>query len=567
MKNMMNRLNLTRKKIIFICLFLAIFTIGTILIFITPTGVKSTYGLTVRTTDGVTIAFNVFEPKREGMNKKAIILGHGVMSNKEMLKGFAIELATAGFIAIPFDFRGHGQSTGELDRGSLKNDIYAIIYYLNSRPDVDSTALGYFGFSMGGFPGIQIVNESTNFKCFIGGGTRLPKNVRKGNSTAPLNILMILGRYDELITPEDLKVGLSDYTGIPSADLDVNKLYGSFQDGNAAMIYLDDNSNHVLGDWDPDFIRETRNFVMNTFPDVKPIDENFYANTRLLILFLQLIGGIGFFVLLIEPLSKLILPQNEEEILKIEVKEETIRSICIKTFGFSLLFAIPGIIIFLPIIIAGYLPTAGFILALLFGQAFGILLLIWRVGKKSNASLGNNIIKPFRIHRALLLRQFILGVILALIFALIIYASGGLNYIGMIPSLLKVAWVPLYFFLTFIIFTIFGILFQGTLQHKYTKGIKSQIKVALIIFSMMFFYMFFYLFVVAMIMGSFFYFGSFLPFAIPLFLLNSFITTISYQKTGNIIVGTIINTLFFTLLICTISPYQSGLSFLLGFIH
>ncbi|KKK85216.1 hypothetical protein LCGC14_2775530, partial [marine sediment metagenome] len=241
-----------------------IFTIGTVLMFIFPLNVKATYGLTVKTIDGEIISFNVFEPKRGGTNKKAVILGHGIMSNKEMLKGYAIELAAAGFIAVPFDFRGHGQSSGELKRDLLTNDIDAIISYLSSRPDIDTTSLGYFGFSMGGFPGIQVVNESTDFKCFIGAGTRLPNNIRKGNSSDPLNILMILGRYDELIDPIDLKEGLSNYTNIPISELDVNRLYGSFQDGNASMIYLDDNSNHALGDWDPDFIRETRNFVMNT---------------------------------------------------------------------------------------------------------------------------------------------------------------------------------------------------------------------------------------------------------------------------------------------------------------
>ncbi|MHA2120923.1 MAG: alpha/beta hydrolase, partial [Promethearchaeota archaeon] len=287
----MNNIGLTRKRIFLLCLFLAIFVIGTVLIFITPLGIKSTYSQTVRTSDGETISFNVFEPKRGGVGKTAIILGHGIMSNKEMLKGFAIDLAAAGFVAVPFDFRGHGQSSGILERDSLTNDIDAIRSYLSSRSDIDTSSLGYFGFSMGGGPGIEVVNESTDFKCFVGAGTWLPEQVRKGNIINPLNILMILGRYDELITPADLKIGLSDYTGIPISELDVNKLYGSFQEGNASMIYLDDNSNHVLGDWDPDFIRETRNFVMNAFPHVRPIDENFFANTRLVILFVQLLGG------------------------------------------------------------------------------------------------------------------------------------------------------------------------------------------------------------------------------------------------------------------------------------
>ena len=560
----MKRIELTRKRIILLCMFLAIFVIGTVLIFITPISVKATYNKTVQTSDGVTISFNVFEPKTGGANKKAIILGHGVMSNKEMLKGYAIDLAAAGFVAIPFDFRGHGQSTGVLDWQLLTYDIEAIITYINSRPDIDSSNLGYLGYSMGGV-GLQVVNESTDFKCFIGAGTRFSTNLRKGSSSAPLNILMILGRYDELITPEDLKIGLSDYTGIPVADLDVNKLYGSFQDGNASMIYLDDLSNHVLGNWDPDFIREARNFAMNTFPDVQPIDENFYANIRLFILSLQLLGGFGFFVLIIDPLSKLILKQREEEFFKLDLEDGKTLTIGSKTLGYSLIFGIPGIIIFIPIILIVFLATAGFVSALLFGQAFGILILLWRMGKKKNIKLTEIIRKPFKISRNNLVRQFLLGLILAILLTLIIYLSGGLNYIGMIPSVLKIPWIPLFLIINFIIFMIFGLLFHGVLQNKFETDFKSILKVSSLIFGFPFLYMFTYLFIVSLLMRSFFYFGSFIPFAIPLFLMNAFLSTLIYQKTGNIIAGAIVNTLFFTLMICTISPYQSGLSFILGF--
>jgi len=538
--------------------------IGTVLIFITPLGVKATYNQNVQTSDGVTISFNVFEPNTDGSNKKAIILGHGVMSNKEMLKGFAIEFAAAGFVAVPFDFRGHGQSTGDHRSGSLLNDIQAIISYLGSRPDIDSSNLGYLGYSMGGV-GLSIVNESTNFKCFIGAGTWLPTNIRKGNSTAPLNILMILGRYDELITPEDLKVGLSDYTGIPAADLDVNKLYGSFQDGNASMIYLDDLSNHVLGIWDPDFIREARDFVASTFPDVRPVDENFVTNTRLFILSLQLFGGFGFFILIIDPLSKLILKSREEESFNLDLDDNSAINIGGKIVATSLILGLPGIIIFIPILLILFLAIAGFVSALLFGQAFAILMLLWRIGKKRNVGLKEIIKKPFKTSRNDILRQFLLGAILATILTIIIYVSGGLNYLGMIPSLVKVPWVPIFMVINFIIFMIYGLLFHGIFQNKFEKGFKPLVKVSFTIFGFTFLYWFVYLLIFSLIMGSFFYFGNFLPLAIPIFLMNGFLSTLIYQKSGNIIAGALVNTLFFTLLICTISTYQSGLDFILGF--
>jgi dienelactone hydrolase/membrane protease YdiL (CAAX protease family) len=562
-----NKIYVERKKLILIFLFFSIFIVGTVFIFIIPFNVKATYNKTVKTVDGETIAFNVFEPKRAGVNKKAIILGHGIMSNKEMLRDYAIEFAAAGFVAVPFDFRGHGQSSGELDRDLLSNDINAIVSYLNSRSDINSSSLGYFGFSMGGFPGIEIASESIDFQCFIGAGTRLPQGKRKGNSTNPLNILMIVGRFDEVINTNELKENLSYYVGKPPSEIDVNRLYGSFQDGNASMIYLDDNTNHVLGNWDPDFIREARNFAINTFPDVRPVDENFYVHTRLIVLFLQLLGGFGFFALIIDLLSQLILKKREEETLLFDAEDETITNIEGKTILYSILLGFPGIFIFIPIILILFLATAGFISALLFGQAFGILVLLWRIGKKKNTKFRDIIKKPFKTSRNTIIRQFLLGGILAIILTLIIYLSGGLNYIGMIPSIIKIPWILVYFVIFLIIFMIFGLIFHEIIQNKFEKGVKPRVKVSLIIFGTLFLYMFTILLILSILMGSFFYFGSFIPLAIPIFLMISFISTFVYEKTRNIIPVALVNTLFFTLLICTISPYESGISFIFGFFH
>ncbi|MCK4780675.1 MAG: hypothetical protein KAT57_10825, partial [Candidatus Lokiarchaeota archaeon] len=203
----------------------------------------------------------------------------------------------------------------------------------------------------------------------------------------------------------------------------------------------------------------------------------------------------------------------------------------------------------------------------LFGQAFGILILLWRIGKKRDIRLIETIKKPFKTSRSNIIRQFLLGILLAFILTLIIYLSGGLNYIGMIPSVIKIVWVPLFLIINFIIFMVYGLVFHGILQNKFGGDTKSLIKVSVIIFGTLFLYWFTYLFIVALVMRSFFYFGSFLPFAIPLFLLNAFTSTLIYKKSGNIIAGAIVNTLFFTLMICTIAPYQSGLSFIMGFLH
>ena len=562
---------ITTKRLTLIAVFLSIFAVGSILMNTTPASVKATYGLTTQTDDGVTISFNIFEPVNSADNgsRPAIIIGHGVMVNKEMLKGYALEFAAAGFVAVPFDFRGHGQSTGEFDRDAMVKDIEAIKNYLNnSRTDVNTSNLGYLGYSMGGL-GQALIHTDVDFKCFIGIGTWLNNTLRKGTLLNPLEVLMILARYDEAVQPSDVIGVLANRTGVPAADIDLNRMYGSFEYGNASMIYLDDNSNHLTTAWDEDFIREARDWAINSF-GIDVIDENFYANIRGIILMVQIFGGVGFFFLSIDPLSKLILKskkdrETEIELYKIEIPDISIKTITIRAIGYSLALGILGILIFIPLLLILPLAIAGFVLALLFGAAFGILILMWRMGKKADLRLRGMFRGVFK-GRDKILRQIVLGAVLTTILYLIAYISIGQNYMGLLPSITKMWTIPIFFAISFVIFIMFNLLTQVILQNKYEDSRKDILKAGFPGFIFPFIYYFTYLLIFGIVLGSYFYFGNFMPIASIMFPLTAFVSVVCYKKTGNIIVGAIVNSFMLTMLIVTMSPPQTGLSFLMGFL-
>jgi len=559
----MTKLNLTKKRVALICIFLAIFTIGTVFIFITPLSVKSTYGLSTQTSDGVTISFNVFEPSSGGISKPAIIIGHGVMVNKEMVKGYALELAAAGFVAVPFDFRGYGQST-MVEPDNKTKDIIAIKQYLSTRGDIDMNSLGYIGYSMGGL-GQELIHNDLSFKCFIGIGTWLYPTLRAGDSINPLNVLMIQALFDEVVDLSYLKISLATRVSIPVSSVDSNKLYGSFQEGNASMIYLDDNSNHLTLAWDEDFIREARDWAINSF-DLDVVDETFYVNIRGLILLLQVIGGIGFFFLAVEPLSKLVLTsksdrEKEIQYYKIEVPDMSVMSISIKTILFSIGLGILGVLIFLPLLLILPLAIAGFVVTLLFGLAFGLIVFLWRIGKKSDSPLRTILSRPFK-GRNIFFRQIILGAILGAILFLIAYLSIGLNYLGLVPTITKLWTMPIYFIISFFIILILSLVTQVIIQNKFSDSIKDTIKVLFLGAGFPLLYYIVYLLLVSVLMRSLFYFGTFIPISILMFTLTSGVSVISYRKTGNIITGAIINAALLTFLIVTMSTPQNGLTFI-----
>jgi hypothetical protein len=382
----------------------------------------------------------------------------------------------------------------------------------------------------------------------------------------PLNVLMIQALFDEAVKLPYLKSSLATRVGIDVSDVDTNKLYGSFQQGNASMIYLDDNSNHLTLAWDEDFIREARDWAINSF-DLDVIDETFYVNIRGLILLFQVIGGIGFFFLILEPLSKLVLtPKSDREkeiqYYKIETPDMSVVSISIKTILYSIVLGIIGILIFFPVLLILPLAVAGFVVTLLFGLAFGLIVFLWRIGKKSDLiTLKTILSRPFKGRNALL-RQIILGVSLGAILFLIVYLSIGLNYLGLVPSITKLWTIPIYFAISFFVILILSMVTQVIIQNKFSDSIKDTMKVLFLGASFPLLYYIVYLLLVSVLMRSLFYFGTFIPISILMFTLTSGVSIISYRKTGNVIAGAIVNAVLLTFLIVTMSTPQSGLSFI-----
>ncbi|TFG20089.1 MAG: hypothetical protein EU529_15470 [Promethearchaeota archaeon] len=554
--------DLDRKRIILSSIFLLIFIFGTFLIFTTPSNIEIKYNLTVETKDGEQISFNTYKPIDGDDEMTAIIIGHGVMVNKEMLKSYAIELATSGFFVVTHDFRAHGLSSGELERNKLKNDVKAIKAYLLNKGNIDRHNFGYIGYSMGGFAGNDVVKDDNDFKFFIGVGTGLALDYEDCKNR-DLNILMILAKYDQGRRLEQSKEEIADRLNIDDDDVHVNKLYESFETRNATMLFYDDNSDHFTTAYDQDFIREARDFAINTFPDVEPIDANFYANFRFLILIFQLIGGVGIFFLIIKPLTKFIIKpkeEEEEEVFEIKTEDETIATLSLKALIYSFGLAILGMaIIFFTVFLFLPLTTAGLSIAVLFGQAFGILILLWRIGKKNDLSIIQILKKPFRDKRGELLREIALGAILASILYTILYLSIGLNYLGIIPSLNKIPWVLIYMALGFFMLLIFSIFFQVVIQAKFEKGMRNLFKAALLQYSILMVYFISYIMIFCILMGTMFY-NMFFYFAIPMFLLAVFVSALLYEQTGKILAGAIVNTVFILLIICTLSPLSFGLA-------
>jgi len=219
---------------------------------------------------------------------------------------------------------------------------------------------------------------------------------------------------------------------------------------------------------------------------------------------------------------------------------------------YSLALGLVGIFIFMPLTFILPLTTIAQILMLRFGQMLPILILTWRIGKKANISIKQILAGPFK-RKNELIRHICLGGILSIVLYLLIYLSIGLNYFAIVPALNKIIFVPMYVVIEFFILLVASIYMNAILQNKYEKGIKGQFKSGLLIYGIDMIYMTTYLLLLSILQGSFFTFGVFMPIVILVTLLSSFVAVIAYNKTGNIITGSVVNAIIVVLITCTVS--------------
>ena len=107
------------------------------------------------TVDGLHLAGEVYFPKGTKGGHPALCLCHGIPSGQQHspgdsgYPGLAQRLCAAGFVTMIFNFRGTGQSQGNLDMLGWTRDLKAAIDFLSNLDGVDKSRLCLLGSSGG----------------------------------------------------------------------------------------------------------------------------------------------------------------------------------------------------------------------------------------------------------------------------------------------------------------------------------------------------------------------------------------------------------------------------------
>ena len=568
--NFLVNLIMNRKSIGLGAIALVFFCSGIVIFTTIPVGMTRSYNNYTTTDDGVRICYDIFEPKDDTSNNKtAVILGHGVMVNKNFLRLIALDLAEQGFVVAALDFRGHGRSGGTLERGKITDDILTVKNVLAERGDINMSNLGYLGYSMGGGAGFTLLDTDSDFKAMVSlaaGG--------RNESTTP-NLLILQGKWDEAISADRVYAYMENKTNLPADQIQVDHVYGSFADGTALKLHVTP-TDHLLAPYAKDNILETRQWFVRallfTAVEDVPSDAGTYFS-HLFGIFLALLGGFGAFLITARGIvstyashsaftvTKQEKGKEDEKEKKNETKEinfplapvtetvdQPLKFVVGRYWLWVLPLSIPCIVFVAPLFLLP-LYYMNLFVALLIGPSFAVLFYQIYLARKRK-------IRFRHVYASALRNTSWKNLGLGLGLGFLAYGSLllSINLIfGIVPAITKWGWSVLYMVVIFFLNLNFSLFFQGYLHEKIV-GTEREKKIKMIGLSFVMRFVPITLLVLVSVgfFGSWFNIQFLIPLA-PLLLLIDLNSIVLYQHNRDLLVATIANSVFLTLILITLA--------------
>jgi hypothetical protein len=156
--------------------------------------------------ESVQLEARLREPK--GIPRGAVVVCHphpvygGTMDNRVVYHA-AKAAAETGFVALRFNFRGVGRSTGQYDQGmGEKEDVAGVIRWLEK--EYPALPLALIGYSFGAWVGLQVGYASRRVRALL--GLALPLDLYDFEFLAANSkpALYIMGTRDEFCSQENL---------------------------------------------------------------------------------------------------------------------------------------------------------------------------------------------------------------------------------------------------------------------------------------------------------------------------------------------------------------------------
>lgn len=192
-----------------------------------------------------------------------VVIAHGFSGSRQMMEPFARTLARNGYVAVSFDFPGHGANPlplegkiGEQQRTqALLDALAAVVDYASVLPQFDGR-LALLGHSMAGDIAARyadlgpITGSNTSpaaeLDALVAVSPYLSQEVgdhRPGET--PDNILFIYGEWEPQMIHDQGRAAVAAVADLPSSEIEPALTYGEQADGSARRFLIADNVEHI----------------------------------------------------------------------------------------------------------------------------------------------------------------------------------------------------------------------------------------------------------------------------------------------------------------------------------
>lgn len=245
-------------------LLLAILALGAISLALVKL-IGATSGLSVTTVDIAGTPATIYRPQ-DGRSAPTIVIAHGFAGSRELMQPFAITLARNGYVAITFDFLGHGKNPHPL-RGSitdangatkaLVDQLDTIVAYARTAPGGDGK-VALLGHSMASDIVVREAMAHPDITATVAVSMFAPGLT----ATSPRDLLVIAGALEPQVLKDQ---GIKAAAMVSHGPVATRTTYGNLADGTARRVSFSSGVEHIGVLYSADSQREALDWMDAVF--------------------------------------------------------------------------------------------------------------------------------------------------------------------------------------------------------------------------------------------------------------------------------------------------------------
>jgi dienelactone hydrolase len=243
---------------------IALFSLISIVISVLEVG-RHSDGLRIERTTIGEIPATIFKPATNGRTP-VVVVTHGFAGSQQMMQPMAATLARNGYVAITFDFAGHGRNRTPLSGGIvdlaastrvLLDEIDEVVRFARTLPDYDGR-LALVGHSMASELVVQYAMENPGVDAVAA----LSLFGRAVTPQSPRNLIVIDGAWEPSVLKDAASRIVTEAAGKPARE---RMTYGDFTTGAARRYAYAAGAEHIGVIYSFDALSETLDWMNAAF--------------------------------------------------------------------------------------------------------------------------------------------------------------------------------------------------------------------------------------------------------------------------------------------------------------